>query len=334
VGCAENKPQDILDPAGPFARAPDHLWNITFTIAAVIFFLVEGLLVVALVKFRHRPERRAAQVHGNTTLEIMWTAIPALILAFVGVLTVRQIFALAHEPPNALPVTVIGHQFWWEYQYPTLGIKTANELHIPAGRPVWVTTRGAPTEQVTGLAEVIHSFWVPRLAGKQDVIPGHEAHIGLEADHPGRYKGECTEFCGVGHADMRLRVFAQAPAQFARWVAAQKRPAVKPPPGSLAAQGARLFQNGSSKGQFPNGPACASCHALSTAISAQPTTGPNLTHVASRTTFAGATFPFTSRYLSLWVHNPVSIKPGAKMPMLGLTPSQVKAVVAYLRTLK
>lgn len=334
ASCAEDKPQDVLNPAGPFARQPDRLWDMTFAIAVAIFLVVEGLLVFALIRFRHRPGRKAAQFHGNTRLEVVWTLIPALILAVVGVQTVRQIFALADKPSGALPVTIVAHQFWWEFRYPTLGFTTANELHIPTGRPIYVTTRGESTEPVSGYPEVVHSFRVPRLTGATDIIPGHEANFPMQANEPGLYIGQCVEFCGLGHALMRLRVYAQTPAEFNAWVARQKAPAAEPPPGSLAAQGATLFARGSENNQFPGGPACAACHALDSSLDAQPTTGPNLAHFASRATFASDFLKRNPQNLSAWINDPPNLKEGAKMPKLGLTESQIRAVVAYLQTLK
>lgn len=325
--CSENKPQDSLNPAGEFARKPDALWNLTFGIAVVIFFVVEGVLVYALVKFRHRPGRKAAQFHGNTRLEVLLTAIPTLILAAIAVPTVRTIFELQAAPANAMHVTVVAHQFWWEFQYPDQGFKTANELHIPTNETVRLTLEGASTEPVTGEPEVIHSFWVPRLAGTQDVVPGHVNHLLLEADEPGVYRGQCKEFCGLSHANMRLRVVAQSPGDFTTWVSGQQQPAAT---SSAAAQGAQLFQGG----KFANGPPCAACHAIDSAVDAQPAVGPNLTHFASRSTFAGATFDNNEANLRAWLAGPPDVKPGAKMPDLGLTQDQITALVAYLQSLK
>ncbi len=330
VACGGNTPQDPLDPAGPFAHEPDELWDLVFAIAAAIFFIVEGVLVYAIVRYRHRPGRKAAQFHGNTKLEVVLTAIPTLILAGIAVPTVQNIFRLAEAPGNALPVTVVAHQFWWEFQYPDQGIKTANELHIPTGRPVRMTLQGAANDPVTNESEVIHSFWVPRLAGTQDIVPGHTNHLLLEADAPGTYLGQCKEFCGLSHANMRIRVIAQEPAAFDTWVSEQRRPAVEDP---AVAEGARLFREGSSGGKFPGGPACAGCHALDPSIE-QPAVGPNLAHFASRQTFAAGMFNRTDARLSGWLAGPPDVKPGARMPDLGLDGDQIRALVSYLQSLE
>jgi cytochrome c oxidase subunit 2 len=327
TGCAEDAPQDVLRPEGPFARDPDRLWNLTFGIAVVIFFVVEGALVYALVRYRHRAGRSAAQFHGNTKLEVLLTAIPTLILAGIAVPTVRSIFDLSADPSGALEVRVVAHQFWWELQYPEQGFKTANELHIPTNQPVRLTLEGARADPVTGEAEVIHSFWVPRLGGTQDIVPGHVNELLIEADRPGTYLGQCKEFCGLSHANMRLRVVAQEPSDFDAWAEQQGQSPAEP---SSVAEGARLFQ----EGRFADGPPCASCHAVEPSIDAQPAIGPNLAHFASRSTFAGAMFDNNEDNLRAWLADPPAVKPGARMPDLGLTEAQIDALVAYLSSLE
>ncbi|MFN2488604.1 MAG: cytochrome c oxidase subunit II [Actinomycetota bacterium] len=327
VACGGDQPQSSLDPEGPFAREADELWDLTFGIAAIIFFLVEAVLIFAIVRYRHRPGRRAAQFHGNTKLEVLLTAVPTLILAGIAVPTVQSIFKLAEEPSNALPVTVVAHQFWWQFEYPDQGIKTANELHIPTGRPVRVELKGAAADTVQpDESEVIHSFWVPRLAGTQDIVPGHTNYLLLEADRPGVYLGQCKEFCGLSHANMRIRVIAQTPGDFSRWVGEQQQPAAE---SELAAEGSRLFQ----EGDFAGGAPCSACHALDASIDAQPSIGPNLAHFADRETFA-TIFERTDENLSAWLAGPSDVKPGARMPDLGLTQEQIQALVAYLQSLE
>lgn len=320
---AHTNPQDYLDPAGPVARKADGLWNLTFGIAVVVFVIVEGLIVFALVKFRHRPGREAAQFHGNTRVEVILTLVPALILAGIAVPTVKTIFELSGVPSgDYLKVNVVAHQFWWEYTYPDYGVTTANELHIPANKPVYLTLKGI---------DVIHSFWVPRLAGKQDVVPGHTNHLTIEADEPGMYRGQCTEFCGLSHANMRLRVYAETPGDFATWVAEQQKDAAKP--SGAAAAGAKLFVEGTGNGTFPGGGACGSCHSIG-GTTAQGIVGPNLTHFASRDTFAGAIFDNNEANLRKWLEDPPAQKPGVDMPDLQLTSQQIDALIAYLETLK
>lgn len=330
--CAEDAPQDALRPEGPLAQKADDLWNLVFPIAVVIFFIVQGLLIYALVKYRRRPGREAAQFHGNTKLEVLLTAIPALILAGIAVPTVKTVFDITNEPTeDVLNVTVIAHQFWWEYQYPDLGIVTANELHIPIDKPVRLRLEGAPTDRVDNSAEVIHAFWVPRLGGKQDVVPGRVNLITLQADEPGTYRGQCTEFCGLGHADMRLRVIAHDPGAFDEWADDMKDPA-SDPSDSLAREGQRLF----AEGQFPDGPPCSACHAVDATYDAESPpgqAGPNLGGFAHRTTFAGAVFDNTPEQLRAWLRNPSAVKQGAKMPALGLSEEQIDALIAYLQSL-
>lgn len=287
-----------------------------FWIAVIVFVLVEGLLVVALVRFRRRGGRPGmpVQVHGNRRLEITWTIIPAILLLGVAIPTVGTIFSLSRRPPGAMQIDVIGHQWWWEVRYPSTRVVTANEVHIPVGQPVYITLTSA---------DVIHSFWVPRLAGKQDLEPGRVNHLTIEASQPGTYLGQCAEYCGLSHANMRLRVIAEPRAQFQAWVQAQGRPA-QAPSGGLAAQGAQLFATG----------ACVACHTINGVQGASGTVGPNLTHFAGRTTFAGATLKNVPSNLAAWLTDPPLVKPGADMPNLGLTRDQVDALVAYLDTLK
>lgn len=314
-GCARDAPQGFLKPVGEAARKADALWDVVFLIAVVIFVIVEGLLVFAIIRFRHRPGRKPAQFEGNPRLEVILVLIPALILAGIAIPTVRTIFDLAEAPPKAerLDVTVIAHQFWWEYRYPDLGIETANELHIPTGKPVYVSLESA---------DVIHSFWVPKLSGKQDNVPGYVNYLTLETDRPGTYFGQCAEYCGLSHANMRLRVVAQTPEGFAQWVAQQQEPS-ETPNVPLARKGRQLFLQG----------ACAGCHAIE-GTDAQGDVGPDLTHFASRRRFAGAIFESTADDLVAWLRDPPAVKPGAKMPDLGLSEDQIEALVAYLRTLR
>ena len=311
--CAGDAPQDYLEPSGPAARDADELWNITFGIAVVVFFIVQAALIYAIVRFRHRPGREAAQFHGNTKVEVILTVVPALILAGIAVPTVRGIFDLAVERENSLQVTVTAFQFWWDYEYTDLDVTTANELHIPVGQPVFLTLKGD---------DVIHSFWVPKLAGKQDVVPGRENHLTLLAEEPGVYRGQCTEFCGLSHANMRIKVFAHTPEDFDDWVSDQREEAAEATD-SLAQQGEQAFFEGT----------CINCHAIK-GTDAQARTAPDLTHFASRTTFAGATFINNETNLARWLEDPPDMKPGAKMPDYGLSTQEIEQLVAYLMSLE
>ncbi len=312
TSCSERAPQDVLQPLGEVARRADGLWNITFAIAVFVFVVVEGVLVYTLLRFRHKAGRRAAQFHGNTRLEVILTVIPSLILAGLAVPTVKTILDLSKDvPPGSLQIDVTARQFWWEYEYQDEGIVTANEMHIPVGEHVQIVLHGE---------DVIHAFWVPRLAGKQDTVPGRINTLQIQADKPGRYMGQCTEFCGLSHANMRLIVFAHPRDEYDAWVAEQQREAAEPT-GSDAREGQEIFLN-----------TCAVCHAVA-GTDAQGRQGPDLTHFMSRSTFAGAMFENNTENLSAWIRNPPEMKPGAKMPDYGLSEDEVRALVAYLQSL-
>lgn len=348
AGCANaDLPQDALSPEGPVARQQDQLWDLVFPIAVAVFIFVQAGLLFVMWRFRSRGDDQGIpnQLHGNTKLELLWTIIPALILAGIAVPTTRTIFALADEPEGALQVRVIGKQFWWEFEYTGdegQGVVTANELHIPTGRPVFLSMEALsstiPDSVVPGEPEsernaqsldgVLHSFWVPKLAGKQDVVPGHIRTMYIEADSPGRYEGQCAEFCGIGHAVMRFEVVAHEPGDFEDWLASQTEPAFDGQTG-LAAQGKELFGNH-----------CINCHAINgyeTADGVQATTriGPNLTHFASRAIFGGGLFENDDpEQIAAWLRDPQAVKQGAQMPDLGLSEDEIEALVAYLRSLQ
>ena len=339
--CGTGLPQSSLEPAGDVARQQYDLFLIVFWIAAVVFVVVEGALVFISIRYRRKRGEEAEQIHGNTRLEVIWTVIPALILAGLAFPTVSTIFSLARTPPNALQVTVIGHQWWWEFQYPEQEIVTANELVIPAGRPVHLvlrsdetpggtagfTTGGKPIPQ--DAIPVIHSFWVPRLAGKQDLVPGREGSLNIEADEPGTYRGQCAEFCGISHANMRFRVIAETPEGFDAWVAGQQADPARATTGTPEAQGEELFT--SFQGATVSG-SCAACHSLDP--TAGGATGPNLAHIGSRTTFAAGLVEMNEENLARWLDSPRSVKPGVVMPDYRLTPEQIDALVAYLMSLE
>jgi cytochrome c oxidase subunit 2 len=347
AGCATTDlPQSALDPAGPVAASEDQLWDLVFWIAVGVFVIVEGLILAAVFRFRDRGgDDIPKQVAGNTRLELMWTIIPALILIGIAVPTVRTIFELARDPGDqALPVRVIGKQYWWAFEYQGaegLGVITANELHIPTGRPIALDMQSlSATQPDPGAAAnpqvgqpvsngVIHSFWVPRLAGKQDVVPGHTRRMTIQADEPGTYPGQCAEFCGLSHARMRFQVIAHEPAEFEQWLSEQSQPAGAAS-GGLAAEGQELFQSQQ----------CITCHAIdgyeaAAGAAANVRIGPNLTHFASRRKFAGGIFDVDDpEQLAAWLRDPQQVKPGAQMPNLGLSDEQIDALSAYLYTLE
>jgi len=317
VACGGGLPQNTLEPAGPTSRTIDRLFDPVFWIAVAVFVVVEGLLVYAVIRFRHRPGAAVpVQVHGNRRMEIAWTIAPAVLLAVIAVPTLVTIFSLYSTPKNALTIEVTGHQWWWDVKYPSLGVETANEIHVPAGQKIFV--------KVTSY-DVIHSFWIPRLAGKQDLEPGKINHLTLEADAPGTYLGQCAEYCGTSHANMRMRVIAQARSDFDTWVSAQRRPAPQPPANVLT------IMRGT-----PTRQSCGGCHTIN-GLEEQGLVGiigPNLTHFGSRTTFAGSIFPNTPQELAAWLRDPPARKAGADMPNLGLSQQQIQALVTYLEGLK
>ena len=313
--CAGPFPQTTLHPKSDLGFAIDHLFTGIFGWAVGVFVVVEGLLVYALFRFRAKPGAAAPHpTHGHTALEIAWTLAPVLILVMVAVPTIRTIFATqAPAPAGALKIEVIGHQWWWEYRYPDQGIVTANELHIPVGRTIALDLTSN---------DVIHSFWIPAIAAKRDVVPGHVNHIVFTADTVGEYMGQCAEFCGDSHANMRLRAFVETDSAFNAWVANQKLPPVEPKPNTLQATGKNDFAHG----------ACIACHTIQGVSAGM--IGPNLTHLASRTTIAGATYPDDSLDLALWVNHAPQRKPGSVMMDMNLQPADLQAIVAYLMSLK
>jgi cytochrome c oxidase subunit 2 len=304
---AENNRQNSLKPKGPSAQKIDNLFTPVFFIAVAIGTLVLAAVVVFALGFRYRAGKNEnpKQIHGSTPLEIGWTILPALILAVVAVPTIITIFDLDKAPAGAdvLDVTVVGKQWWWEFEYPNEKVVTANELVIPAGRPVKLTLR-ACDESLPGKCNVIHSFWVPELNGKRDVVPGHDNHWSIEADKPGTYLGQCAEYCGLSHANMRFRVIAKEPTEFDRWVGEQQQGPAVP------------LQVGTGAATKPAGPAqdlistkfqCTNCHSL--ADSKVSSYGPNLTHLASRTTFASGYYELTRDRLIQWVYNAPGLIP-------------------------
>lgn len=309
-------PQNIFERKSEFAIELDDLFYGLLIAAGFVFVTVEGALIYAAVRYRRRDgDRLPPQTHGNTTLEILWTAAPAVVLAIVLFFSTRTIFATqAPAPADSMQINVIGHRFWWEFQYPDLGVVTANEVHMPIGQTVNFAMRSA---------DVIHSFWIPALGGKRDVLPSHTNYLWWTPNATGTFPGQCAELCGQSHAQMRARALVQTPEDFEGWVAQQRQPAVTPPPGSPAALGADLFQQ---RG-------CAACHTVS-GTAAAGKVGPDLTHFGSRTTVAAGVLESTPENIAAWLADPPKIKPDSAMPKLGLSPEDTTALVAYLQALK
>ena len=350
----EHYPQTGLRPLSDFARIGDDIQNNTLYWATGVFVLVEGALLYAIFRFRGRPDDpEPRQVHGNTVIEIIWTVIPALILAAIAVPTVRGIFQTNAIPTgDVLRVDVVGHQWWWEFRYPTLNLTTANELHIPVGQTVSIHL---------GSADVVHSFWPPRFAGKRDVFPNRETRLWFKAEQAGEYPGQCAEFCGIQHGRMAFRVRAQSPAEFQTWVAHMQTLGAKPAPAAAApakdsvhtaSAGARVQsppQTSAPTGPqstaqaAPTDPAyaageklfaakgCVGCHSLTAVNAPKGMVGPNLANVGARTYIAAGTLKNTDENLAHWIRDPQGIKKGVLMPNLGVTADEARSLVAFLR---
>lgn len=320
--CAGDAPQDYLrELGGPKAVDEANIYWLVFWIATGVFFLVELLLLFVVVRYRRRKGEAGlapAQTHGNRNIEIIWTILPTMLLAGLAIPTVSMIWDQTgrQDDPNALEIRVVGKQWWWEIHYPGAGdeVVTANEVHVPTGRVVNFSLESA---------DVIHSFWAPKLSGKQDLIPGQVTELNFKADVPGTYMGQCTEYCGLSHANMRLLVVAQTPEDFAAWVQQQSQPGAEPAADSDAAKGKEVFLSS----------ACVGCHTIKGTIAAG-TVGPNLTHFASRQRFAGEMFENTPDNVAAWLRDPPGRKPGSRMPNLHLSEENISALVAYLESLQ
>jgi cytochrome c oxidase subunit II len=352
VGCAgpQGIPQTTVFPKTEAARSIQDLYVWIFWMSVIVFIGVEGGILYIVWRFRYRPDHPLPeQVHGNTRLEVTWTLLPAVILFMIAVPTIFTLFGLDRDPADEplrveafglelwprvqifgnqiwpigrpsgtlapgtpMPIEVVGHQWWWEFRYPEQGIITANELIIPVGRTV---------ELKMSSADVIHSFWIPQLMGKQDVMPAHVNDLWFAAEEPGQYFGQCAEYCGIQHAQMRMNAIAHSPEDFAAWATRQQQPAQ--PTTELAQQGAEvLAQN-----------ACVGCHTIAGTI-AQGKVGPDLSHFGSRTTLAAGILQNTPENLARWLRNPQAVKPGNLMPNLNLSDQDIAALVAYLDSLK
>jgi len=290
------------------------------SICALIFIIVFGLLLYSAVKFRQRRDddgREPPQIYGSNPLELSWTVIPVLIVLVFFLANARVIHDVqdARRPPGAIEVTAVGHQFWWEYRYPQYGVVAANELHVPVSDPKNPT----PTFLTLLSADTDHSFWVPRLNGKTDLIPNKVNHTWIDPQNTGLYLGQCAQYCGTQHGKMLLRVYVESRQQFDQWIQAQSRPAVADP---TVAEGRKVFET----------TACINCHAVAGTV-ANGRFGPDLTHLMSRDTLASGAVPNTPDNLRMWIQNPDIFKPGSRMPAMTLTDQELDKVTAYLLTL-
>jgi len=287
---------------------------LVLAVCGVILAIVVGLVGTSLIRFRQRPgSAEPASFFGNRKLEIIWTVGPALIVVWLFALTARAM-RQSDPPADQEPdLVVISHQWWWEARYPKTGVVTANEIHIPAGSPWLVRLESA---------DVIHDFWVPRLARKMDVVPGLTNHIWLEARSPGQYAGTCAEYCGAQHAWMRFLVVAESPAAFATWLREQEKPATVPAT-DAARSGLKIFQSMT----------CINCHSIG-GVSVTGSAAPNLTHLAGRQTLGAGILSNTETNMFRWLKNPQAIKPACLMPNLILTDEQAGALANYLESLQ
>jgi cytochrome c oxidase subunit II len=313
-------PTNIFAPASTPAHSIFGLSLFVLAVTAGIFVIVFSLLVYCVVKYRKRAVddgREPPQIYGSTQVELAWTVIPVLIVVVLFLATARVVYSIqkAAQPNNALQVVATGHQFWWEYRYPGLNVVTANELHVPVSDPAHPT----PTFISLLSADTDHSFWVPRLDGKTDLIPNHPNSMWFDPQQTGLYLGQCAQYCGRQHAKMLLRVYVQSRPEFDRWIEEQSRPAQA---SAAVSEGRRIFET----------TACINCHAVYGTV-ADGRFGPDLTHLMSRETIAAGAAPNTLENLRLWIKNPDAIKPGSKMPAMGLSDHELDAVTAYLATL-
>lgn len=306
-------PQTTLAPLSENARSVNDVYTLITILAGAVMIGVLTLTLAFAVIFRERPGREPQQIHGNPRLEVFWTLIPVIIVVAIAVPSFQSIVDTTSDAPdNSIEVVATGNQWWFEFEYPGLGVVTANEMHIPVGLPVNVELRSD---------DVIHSFWVPQLSGKVDMVPGHDNRLWFTPEETGTYLGQCAEFCGTSHANMRFLVVVDTQEDFDAWLAAQSAEAV-PTQSDLAAAGQTVFTS----------KACVGCHTIR-GVSEVGTIGPDLTHLASRDTIASGILDNTEANLRAWISNPLKEKPGSKMPIVDLTDEELDQLIAYLQGL-
>jgi cytochrome c oxidase subunit 2 len=306
-------PPSVFDPHSLYAWSIYHLSVLVMAVMIAIICLVSGLVFYCCIKFRSSRHPEPKLSWGNRKMEIIYTVGPLIIIIVLFGISWHTMNVSDPVRRHRDDVVIVGHQFWWEARYPGTGIVTANEIHIPVGKPILFGLESA---------DVIHDWWVPQLGRKMDMTPGYHRDVFLEADKPGTYLGTCAEYCGREHAWMRIRVIAQTPEDFAAWEKQQEEVPGIPATGE-AAKGREYFQVMS----------CSNCHAVEGTI-AQGRVGPNLTHLASRETIAAGRLRNDPKDLYDWLKDPDAYKPGSYMPNLGLTDEQDHDLVAYLETLR
>jgi cytochrome c oxidase subunit 2 len=306
--------QTTFNPKSDNAIKIHDLYKLVWILAAIVMAAVLAITLAFSLIFRERPGGKAAShIHGNPKLEVVWTLIPVIIGILIVIPSLPVIADTTGDAPDgAIEIVATGHQWWFEFEYPDEGLVTANELHIPVGRPVNIELRSV---------DVIHSFWVPQLSGKVDMVPGHNNRLWFTPNEIGEYYGQCAEFCGTSHANMRFRVVVDSEADYASWVVAQTSDA-QPAVGELEQAGEGIATT-----------LCAACHTIQ-GTSAAGTLGPNLTHVGGRGLIASGMIDNDAEGLSEWLSDPAAMKPGSKMPNLNLSSEQIEQLVAYLQGLQ
>lgn len=312
AGCGSGSPT-ILRPESPGGADIKTLTIQILAILSGVAITVWVILTIVIIRYRRRPESLVKQTHGNLTIEIVWTAIPAVIVAVLFFLTIRTTGQLAIPASTQVHYAATGHQWWWEFEFAGGNFKTANEIKLPVEKTVSADLLSA---------DVIHSYWVPQLGGKVDMIPGHINRIAFIPAQTGRFLGECSEYCGHQHAHMRFLVFVVSSQEFASWFANQQLPA-RAPSGAQAIAGA----------QFIKTIACGGCHTIrGTGLAG--VVGPDLTHIGSRTSLASVTLPNTPQNMTRWIADPQAVKPESSMPRIAMPPDRLAEIVAYLEELQ
>ena len=307
--------QSTMEPASDNTRVVQDVYVLVFWLAGAVFVGVLALTLAFSLMFKEQEGAEALQTHGNSRLEILWTFIPVIIVGIMAVPTFDAIVQTEGDAPEgAMQITATGHQWWFEFEYPDEGITTATDLHLVVDRPVSVQLQSV---------DVIHSFWIPRLTGKKDMVPGHSNTLWFTPTETGTFLGQCAEFCGLSHAKMRFRVIVHTPEDYAAWVASAQADAAAPQD-ELAQRGLEIFSNPASQ--------CSACHTVQ-GVSAG-NVGPNLTQVGARTAIAGGWLDNTPEEMARWIREPALVKPGSLMPDTGLSDEDIEAVVAYLQSLR
>jgi cytochrome c oxidase subunit 2 len=304
---------ESFDPVTRQGLTISNLFWVELAISAILLMIVVGVLVVALTRYRASGPmiEDGPQIHGNRRLEIFWTATPAITLFVIFLAVIQTLRSVDAAQPDAQPIVITGHQWWWQFTYVDQRVITANELHVPVGTPLAISLQSV---------DVIHSFHVPQFGWMQDLVPGKTNSMSVFVDRAGVYDGACNQYCGLQHAWMRLRVVADPPDQFNNWLTTQQQAAT-----STGSPGEQVFVQNT----------CVSCHTIRGISGATGTVGPDLTHFAGRATLGAGVLDNTPDNLRAWISNPQAIKPGVLMPAFSsLSSSELDALVTYLESLK